>query len=119
MLKVQLDDFRAQRAAGMGGMFGPPDPKLRAAEETVDRRLAVINKRLVPLLDSMVEDLENASEKVKKGNSSKIWCKLPESCRAREKAGLSSSLDLRTNLQVRMGSKNPSRNPPRPRCRPP
>ena len=63
MLKVQLDDFRAQRTAGMGGMFGPPDPKLRAAEETVDRRLAVINERLVPLLDSMAEDLENASDK--------------------------------------------------------
>ena len=28
----------------MGGMFGPPDPELLAAQETVDRRLAVINK---------------------------------------------------------------------------
>ena len=63
VLKVQLDDFRAQRAAGMGGMFGLPDPELRAAEEMVDRRLAVINERLVPLLDSMAEDLENASDK--------------------------------------------------------
>jgi hypothetical protein len=214
VLKVQLDDFRAQRTAGMGGMFGPPDPKLRAAEETVDRRLAVINERLVPLLDSMAEDLENASdktatlcaalatvmakvfvtkdakalgiidkiptfvskegkkrrflgrflnkevevlghsfqlkhydqvtycnhsqgiiwgvgpqgyqchvqkkwvhkveelcvrkEKVKKENSGKIWGQLPESLQSREKAGLGSSLDLRTNLQVTMGSKNPS-----------
>ena len=63
VLKVQLDDFRAQRAAGLGGMFGPPDPELKAAEETVDKRLAVINERLVPLLDSMAEDLENASDK--------------------------------------------------------
>ena len=44
-------------------MFGPPDPELKAAEETVDKRLAVINERLVPLLDSMAEDLENASDK--------------------------------------------------------
>jgi len=63
VLKVQLDDFRAQRAAGLGGMFGPPDPELKAAEETVDKRLAVINERLVPLLDSTAEDLENASDK--------------------------------------------------------
>ena len=80
VLKVQLDDFRAQRAAGcccndellscsifniigLGGMFGPPDPELKAAEETEVKRLAVINERLVPLLDSMAEDLENASDK--------------------------------------------------------
>ena len=44
-------------------MFGPPDPELKAAEETVDKRLAVINERLVPLLDSTAEDLENASDK--------------------------------------------------------
>ena len=47
ILKVQLDDFRAQRAAGLGGMFGPPDVELRGAEETQEKRLAVINDRLV------------------------------------------------------------------------
>jgi hypothetical protein len=64
ILKVQLDDFRAQRAAGLSGMFGPPDSELKVADETSDRKLVVINERLVPLLDSMAEDLENASDKM-------------------------------------------------------
>ena len=59
---VQLDDFRAKRAAGLGNIFGPPDPELRLCDENLEKKMAVINDRLVPVLETMAEDLENATD---------------------------------------------------------
>ena len=62
-LSVQLDDFRAKRAAGLGNIFGPPDPELRLCDENLEKKMAVINDRLVPVLETMAEDLENATDR--------------------------------------------------------
>ena len=63
VLKVQLDDFRAKRAAGLGNIFGPPDPELRLCDENLEKKMAVINELLVPVLETMAEDLENATDR--------------------------------------------------------
>ena len=62
-LKVQLDDFRAKRAAGLGNIFGPADTELRLCDESPDRRAAVITDCLVPVLETMAEDLECATDR--------------------------------------------------------
>ena len=64
ILKVQLDDFRAKRAAGLGNIFGPSDPELKLCDESNDKKMAVINDRLVPMLETMGEDLENATDRL-------------------------------------------------------
>jgi len=63
ILKVQLDDFRAKRAAGLGNIFGPSDPELKLCDESNDKKMAVINDRLVPMLETMGEDLDNATDR--------------------------------------------------------
>ena len=60
---VQLDDFRAKRAAGLGNIFGPPDPELKLCDENLEKKMAVINELLVPVLETMAEDLENATDR--------------------------------------------------------
>jgi len=63
ILKVQLDDFRAKRAAGLGNIFGPSDPELKLCDENNEKKMTVINDRLVPMLETMAEDLENATDR--------------------------------------------------------
>jgi len=63
ILKLQLDDFRAKRAAGLGNIFGPSDPELKLCDENNDKKMTVINDRLVPMLETMGEDLENATDR--------------------------------------------------------
>merc|ERR1719318_1376792 len=63
ILKLQLDDFRAKRAAGLGNIFGPADPELKLCEENNEKKMSVINDRLVPMLETMAEDLENATDR--------------------------------------------------------
>ena len=63
ILKLQLDDFRATRAAGLGNIFGPADAELKLCDDNTDKRMSVINDRLVPMLETMAEDLENATDK--------------------------------------------------------
>jgi len=63
VLKVQLDDFRATRAAGLGAIFGPNDHELRLCDENVGKRNQVIDDLLVPVLETMSEDLENATDR--------------------------------------------------------
>eukprot|EP00092_Neocalanus_flemingeri_P029208 GFUD01031705.1.p1 GENE.GFUD01031705.1~~GFUD01031705.1.p1 ORF type:complete len:1324 (-),score=443.62 GFUD01031705.1:1464-5210(-) len=63
ILKVQLDDFRAKRAAGLGNIFGPADPELKLCDENNEKKMTVINDRLVPMLETMAEDLENATDR--------------------------------------------------------
>ena len=62
VLKHQLDEFRATRAAGLGNIFGPADPELKLCDENLEKRMTVINERLVPMLETMAEDLENATD---------------------------------------------------------
>ena len=62
-MKVQLDDFRAKRAAGLGNIFGPADPELKQCDENHEKKMSVINDRLVPMLETMGEDLENATDR--------------------------------------------------------
>jgi hypothetical protein len=63
ILKLQLDDFRAKRAAGLGNIFGPSDPELKLCDENHEKKMTVINDRLVPMLETMGEDLENATDR--------------------------------------------------------
>lgn len=63
VLKHQLDEFRATRAAGLGNIFGPADPELKLCDENLEKRMTVINERLVPMLETMAEDLENATDR--------------------------------------------------------
>ena len=63
VLKVQLDEFRATRVAGMGSIFGPADSELKLCEDNSEKRMSVINDRLIPILETMAEDLENATAK--------------------------------------------------------
>jgi len=63
ILKVQLDDFRAKRAAGLGNIFGPSDPELKLCDDNNEKKMSVINDRLVPMLETMGEDLENATDR--------------------------------------------------------
>ena len=58
-----MDDFRAKRAAGLGNIFGPSDPELKLCDENNDKKMTVINDRLVPMLETMGEDLENATDR--------------------------------------------------------
>ena len=62
VLKFQLDDFRAKRAAGLASIFGPPDSELNQCDDNPEKRMNVINDRLVPLLETMAEDLDNATD---------------------------------------------------------
>ena len=62
ILKFQLDDFRAKRAQGLGNIYGPPDSELKICDDNQDKRMQVINERLVPLLETMAEDLDNATD---------------------------------------------------------
>ena len=63
VLKLQLDEFRATRAAGLGNIFGPADPELKLCDENQEKRMTVINERLVPMLETMAEDIENATDR--------------------------------------------------------
>lgn len=63
ILKVQLDDFRAKRAAGMGNMYGPQDHELKQCEDSTQKRIQVIEERLLPILETMSEDGENATDR--------------------------------------------------------
>ena len=63
VLKLQLDEFRATRAAGLGNIFGPSDPELKLCDDSTEKRMTVINERLVPMLETMAEDLENATDR--------------------------------------------------------
>ena len=51
------------RDSGVGNIFGPPDPELRLCDENLEKKMAVINDRLVPVLETMAEDLENATDR--------------------------------------------------------
>ena len=62
-LKFQLDAFRAKRALGMGNIFGPSDPELKAAEENPIKRNQIIEDTLLPLFDTMADDFENATDR--------------------------------------------------------
>ena len=63
ILKLQLDDFRATRDAGLGNIFGPADAELKLCDDNTEKRMSVINDRLLPMLETMAEDLENATDK--------------------------------------------------------
>ena len=52
VLKEQLAEFREKRAAGLGGIFGPPDQELKMCIDNRNRELQVIDDLLLPLLES-------------------------------------------------------------------
>ena len=52
VLKEQLAEFREKRAAGLGGIFGPPDQELKMCIDNRNKELQVIDDLLLPLLES-------------------------------------------------------------------
>lgn len=52
-LKRHLDDFGSKRSAGLGTIFGPPDPVLEEAIHDKVKEMKIVESLLVPRLESL------------------------------------------------------------------
>ncbi|CAL4066068.1 unnamed protein product, partial [Meganyctiphanes norvegica] len=63
-LNEQLADFRAKRSAGLGSIFGPRDHTLEESIHNKQKELQIVEHLLVPCLESVSEDLKNATDQM-------------------------------------------------------
>eukprot|EP00095_Tigriopus_kingsejongensis_P006823 maker-scaffold82_size396747-snap-gene-1.19 protein:Tk06823 transcript:maker-scaffold82_size396747-snap-gene-1.19-mRNA-1 annotation:"conserved hypothetical protein" len=59
----QWVEFTNQRNAGFGSFYGPPDSELETYSENRTKELEIINDLLCPVIDSLSNDLENATNR--------------------------------------------------------
>uniref|UniRef100_T1J9G7 Rho guanine nucleotide exchange factor 12 n=1 Tax=Strigamia maritima TaxID=126957 RepID=T1J9G7_STRMM len=62
-LNEQLAEFRNKRTLGLGAFFGPPDLELELSIHDKSRELKIIEKLLVPSMETLSEDIENANNR--------------------------------------------------------
>ncbi|XP_040569442.1 uncharacterized protein [Lepeophtheirus salmonis] len=62
-IKYQLLSFCEKKDNGLGGIFGHSELELRQCIDNRNRELQVIDNLMIPLLDSLTEDLDNATER--------------------------------------------------------
>ncbi|XP_069952037.1 rho guanine nucleotide exchange factor 12 isoform X1 [Cherax quadricarinatus] len=63
-LNEQLADFRNKRSAGLGSIFGPPDHALEESMHNKTKELQIVENLLVPCLESVSDDLKNATDQM-------------------------------------------------------
>ncbi|XP_042870469.1 rho guanine nucleotide exchange factor 12-like isoform X4 [Penaeus japonicus] len=63
-LNEQLADFRNKRSAGLGSIFGPRDHVLEESIHNKAKELQIVEHLLVPCLESVSEDLKNATDQM-------------------------------------------------------
>ncbi|XP_071526476.1 uncharacterized protein [Panulirus ornatus] len=63
-LNEQLADFRNKRSAGLGSIFGPPDHSLEESMHNKTKELQIVENLLVPCLESVSDDLKNATDQM-------------------------------------------------------
>ncbi|XP_064107436.1 uncharacterized protein LOC135216228 isoform X5 [Macrobrachium nipponense] len=63
-LNEQLADFRNKRSAGLGSIFGPPDHLLEESIHNKTKELHIVEQLLVPCLETVSEDLKNATDQM-------------------------------------------------------
>ncbi|XP_022252947.1 uncharacterized protein LOC106468289 isoform X2 [Limulus polyphemus] len=62
-LNELLAEFRMKRTLGLGNFFGPSDSQLEEAMQDKTKELKIIEQLLVPILENLSEDFENADDK--------------------------------------------------------
>ncbi|XP_063889548.1 rho guanine nucleotide exchange factor 11-like isoform X1 [Scylla paramamosain] len=63
-LNEQLADFRNKRSAGLGSIFGPADHLLEESKYNKAKELQIVEHLLVPCLESVSDDLKNATDQM-------------------------------------------------------
>ncbi|XP_042206128.1 SH3 and multiple ankyrin repeat domains protein 1-like isoform X2 [Homarus americanus] len=63
-LNEQLADFRSKRSAGLGSIFGPKDHVLEESMHNKTKELNIVEHLLVPCLESVSDDLKNATDQM-------------------------------------------------------
>ncbi|KAK2713559.1 hypothetical protein QYM36_009438 [Artemia franciscana] len=57
-VKMELDDFRNKRQAGLAGLFGPSDDDLKGANVDMNKEIKVIETLLLPKLQEYSEEID-------------------------------------------------------------
>ncbi|XP_065581699.1 rho guanine nucleotide exchange factor 12-like [Artemia franciscana] len=57
-VKMELDDFRNKRQAGLAGLFGPSDDDLKEASFDMNKEIKVIQTLLLPKLQEYSEEID-------------------------------------------------------------
>ncbi|XP_076036458.1 rho guanine nucleotide exchange factor 12-like isoform X5 [Oratosquilla oratoria] len=63
-LNELLADFRSKRNAGLGSIFGPPDHLLEESIHNKTKELSIVDHLLAPCLESVSDDLKNATDQM-------------------------------------------------------
>ncbi|XP_059087726.1 uncharacterized protein LOC131884098 isoform X3 [Tigriopus californicus] len=62
-VRLQLNDFKAERSAGLSRFSGPSESDLKTCVDNVAKEIQVINDHLIPVIDTLSHDLENCTNR--------------------------------------------------------